>query len=70
MRRECSHTREQQELMSARCFVAEVMVVRLTLVDIGICWYNHRKIWGRAYIKQGVMIFSGEEDWMGEKERL
>lgn len=56
--------------MSARCFVAEVMVVRLTLVDIGICWYNHRKIWGRAYIKQGVMIFSGEEDWMGEKERL
>lgn len=29
--------REQQELMSTRCFVAEVMVVRLTLLDIGIC---------------------------------
>lgn len=59
MWRECSHTREQQELISARCFVAEVMAVRLTLLDFGICWYNHRKIWGRTYVKQGVMIFRG-----------
>lgn len=49
--RECPHTREQQKLTFPRCFVAGVMVVRLTSSGIGIWQYNHRMMWGRTFIK-------------------
>lgn len=64
------HIGEQQKLTSLRCFLAGVMVVlRLTGLDIGICWYNQENMGKDIYQTVRADFIRGRE-LNGEKGRL